>query len=335
MTTPSPSPPQIILNQSEDEIHLEANLTTVKIIATNEKIKEPAEPINIDGGGSGFLFYRQEVKQPNQNGYIYFVLTNNHVIKSKDSKYYVRTHDGLIYQASEYAGYKSDPKIDLGVLWFHSPIKYSQAVVVKNSSEFLKKITIFSAGYECDLTISDGKICPITLSFTPDEGYLSPKTLQDGYRIALTKDTKRGTSGGPIFNKKGEVIGVNGRGINENLKADQYKYVDNSGLFKQDKSHSLGIPIDRTKLFSQTDLQPKNLLPKDYPRSYSFIDSKLESKVISPEHIAFLVPKSVITTLENPLFTIILICLTVILVNKSIISPTIQFFMNIFNKRKK
>jgi hypothetical protein len=331
LPTPStePSPPE---KKPEDVIRIQANLTTVKIIATDEQDPQSIlDPINVVGGGSGFVLARHEVKQPNQNGYIYFILTNNHVIDKKNHQYYVRTHDGLIHRAFDYKGYKNDPTLDIGVLWFHSPIAYSQAVVI-NSPNYASPLSVFMAGYECDLKISDGKVCPFNLSWTTGTGKLLARPLQYGYRITLTNDTKPGNSGSPIFNDRGQVIGIHGRGKG-NLGSQQYKYIDGTGFLQEPLA--LGVPLDRGKLANQIKLQP-NLLPKDYPRTYSFVANSLENNLFSSEKVAILIPQKVVDLLKNSTtilswaIIVFITCLTLSLITKTVTLP----FKNYLTNRK-
>ena len=329
LPTPStePSPPE---KKPEDVIRIQANLTTVKIIATDEQDPQSIlDPINVVGGGSGFVLARHEVKQPNQNGYIYFVLTNNHVIDKKNHQYYVRTHDGLIHRAFDYKGYKNDPTLDIGVLWFHSPIAYSQAVVI-NSPNYASPLSVFMAGYECDLKISDGKVCPFNLSWTTGTGKLLARPLQYGYRITLTNDTKPGNSGSPIFNDRGQVIGIHGRGKG-NLGSQQYQYVDGTGSLQEPLA--LGVPLDRAKLANQIKLQT-NLLPKDYPRTYSFVANSLENNLLSSGQVAIVVPQNVIYFFKNPttilswIITIFITYLVLLLIKKHVVSSVRKYLTN-------
>jgi Trypsin-like peptidase domain len=329
LPTPStePSPPE---KKPEDVIRIQANLTTVKIIATDEQDPQSIlDPINVVGGGSGFVLARHEVKQPNQNGYIYFVLTNNHVIDKKNHQYYVRTHDGLIHRAFDYKGYKNDPTLDIGVLWFHSPIAYSQAVVI-NSPNYASPLSVFMAGYECDLKISEGKVCPFNLSWTTGIGKLLARPLQYGYRITLTNDTKPGNSGSPIFNDRGQVIGIHGRGKG-NLGSQQYQYADGTGSLQEPLA--LGVPLDRGKLANQIKLQP-NLLPKDYPRTYSFAANSLENNLFSSDKIVILIPQTVVNLSKNPttilswVIIIFITYLTLSLITKTVTLPFKKYLGN-------
>jgi len=97
---------------------------------------------------------------------------------------------------------------------------------------------------------------------TNGKGILVDKPLQDGYQIGYTNEIQEGMSGGPVLNNKGQVIGINGRGKDDNLNSIQYKYANGSGSPEliQKETYALGIPIE-----TYLKLTPKNPFDKIAP----------------------------------------------------------------------
>ena len=136
--------------------------------------------------GSGFVI--------TENGY---VVTNNHVVEGA-TKIYVGTHDGQEY-AAKLVG--SDATNDVAVL--------------KVEAEGLSPVTL---GSSADLAVGDQVVAignPLgELTATMTAGYVSAKNRDvttDGRTINMIQTDaaiNSGNSGGPLFNMKGEVVGI-------------------------------------------------------------------------------------------------------------------------------
>lgn len=143
------------------------------------------------GAGTGFIV--------SPDGYI---LTNEHVIHSSSSiKVYIGSdvYEAKIIKASE--------TTDLALLKI--PKTNLLAVAIGNSWEVRRGDPVVAMGYPAsgygrDLTMSQGAITSIRTDFLGREGR---DTFQHDAVIFY------GSSGGPLFNNKGEVIGVNFGGI--------------------------------------------------------------------------------------------------------------------------
>jgi len=235
---PLPQPPQ-------ESIRDTAQLITVRVLSVDRQEWENSGLGTISISGSGILVNRKEVTQDPNPVYFYLVLTNAHILPKPSSEVaYIKTHDGLIHHASLHPSAKFD-KTDLALLWFSSPYRYEKAVLGKSLNRSKHNEQVFVAGFPCPLT-SVPISCPANFTFTKGKGFFIDKPLADGYQIAYTNDTQEGTSGGPVLDVQGKVIGINGRG-KTSAQAPQNKYSDGSGIPEiiQKKSPlALGIPIE-------------------------------------------------------------------------------------------
>ncbi len=147
--------------------------------------RTPRSPFEGSGLGSGFII--------SSDG---FVLTNNHVVEGADSVI-VRLHDRRELRA-EVVG--TDPRSDIAVLKVDATDL--PAVVIGNSDELEVGEWVLAIGspFGFDFSVTAG-IVSATGRALPNEAYV-PFIQTD---VAINP----GNSGGPLFNLKGEVIGIN------------------------------------------------------------------------------------------------------------------------------
>lgn len=165
------------------------------------------------------------IKRPNSlgSGFILdkegFILTNNHVVQGAD-EILVKVSDGRTFNARVVG---TDPQTDL-------------AVIKIDSHENLPTVQL---GNSDDLKIGDWVVAignPFGLTQTVTAGILSARGRVIGagpYDNFLQTDASinPGNSGGPLFNLKGEVVGVNtaiiagGQGIGFAIPINQAKVV--------------------------------------------------------------------------------------------------------------
>ena len=151
--------------------------------------------------GSGFLIGREGNK--------YFVVTNRHVIRGGEAPYKIETPDNKIYSAV--AIDTTNAPYDLAVLTFKADTVYATATI--GNSQFLKVgEPVFAAGFPHEVvakqSLKDSEELTLKLGRVTT---VLDRALIEGYQIGYTNNVQKGMSGGPLFNSRGEVVGINGK----------------------------------------------------------------------------------------------------------------------------
>lgn len=150
------------------------------------------------GAGSGFLF--------TPDGYL---LTNSHVVRAGqrrpagDAELRVSLEDGRDFAARRVG---DDPDTDLAVLHIDGISKGALAHAPLGTTATLKRGEIAIAignplGYEH--TVTSGVVSALGRSMRASNGRLIPNVIQTDAAL------NPGSSGGPLLNARGEVVGVN------------------------------------------------------------------------------------------------------------------------------
>lgn len=156
--------------------------------------------------GTGFLI-------ENHDG-IYSVVTNAHVLRAGELPYYLQTQDRQTHTATPITRSRFRQN-DLALLQFRSPHNYAVAKL-SAAFELTKGQDVFVAGYieenyESRSPVTDKKELPGLVFNRGKISLVLNKPLEGGYRIGYTNELKKGMSGGPLFNRLGEVVGINGK----------------------------------------------------------------------------------------------------------------------------
>jgi S1-C subfamily serine protease len=169
---------QVSKELSLNQLRSQAQAITVKVLAGK-------------GWGSGILIKKQ--------GQIYTVLTNAHVLRL-GKNYQIQTFDGRLYNAVENQAVQFQSN-DLTILNFRSSANYAVTTLAKEPLEIGTET--FASGFPADgqnFAFTTGKV-----------EYLLPQALEGGYQIGYTNEIVKGMSGGPVLNRRGELIAINGK----------------------------------------------------------------------------------------------------------------------------
>lgn len=167
---------------------------------------------------SGIIIDKKEITSEKVR-YEYLVLTSDHVLKGIQKRinqfgghYQVKTSDGKIHQAVLYSlnWYGND----LGLLTFKSNNHYETAELGE-SKNLQDNQLLLVAGFPCENSCEEG--FSLTYGQAFNELILKQKHLDSGYQIGFTNNTRNGMSGGPVIDENGRVVGINGRGKNQDM----------------------------------------------------------------------------------------------------------------------
>ncbi|MBD2018251.1 trypsin-like peptidase domain-containing protein [Microcoleus sp. FACHB-53] len=199
------------------------------------------------GLGSGVII--------NRKGQIYTVLTNRHVVADDlDNTYTLLTADGQMHSGRWRHSHQFG-ELDLAVVQFKSP-RFYQVAVLGNSSKLVIGEPVFAAGFpnwewknhkSIESTRDWGlKAFRLTRGRV---GMLPKRSLAEGYQLGYTNDIAVGMSGGPVFNRDGKLVGINGRAKYPLAGIEGFTFTDGTVpsqiLFQRMEALSWAIPIDK------------------------------------------------------------------------------------------
>ena len=177
----------IAIAKSPTEIAAIAEVVTVKI---DNNLGVP--------GGSGVII----AKENN----IYTVLTANHVVKNVNIGYVVKTPDGQQYQLTKIKSLTQN-ELDLAYVTFESNQEYPVATI-GDSQYAAPGASIFVSGYPLTAEINQER----HWEFTTGTVTSIRNTAAEGYAMRYQALTRRGMSGGGVFDTSGRLIGIHGQG---------------------------------------------------------------------------------------------------------------------------
>ena len=167
------------------------------------QIKQTAQSITVKvisgkTWGSGIIIGKQKN--------IYTIITNHHVlIFSENKSYQIQTPDGQIHQANIVEKVDFEDK-DLSLVQFRSENEY-EVISLSSVSTLNEGEKVFAAGFPVEMEDQEIKEFYFT---SGNIAQFSQEAFGGGYQIGYTNDVKKGMSGGPLLNVRGEVVAING-----------------------------------------------------------------------------------------------------------------------------
>ena len=178
---------QPALAKSATEIAAIANQTTVKI---ENNLGVP--------GGSGVIIAKQN------NAYT--VLTADHVVVNPNVGYIVKIKDAE-HSVSKVTRLKEQTGLDLAVVTFNSPTAYSTATF--GDSEYAAAgANVYVSGFPLSADVKGDREHEFTTGMVTSVR----ENASEGYAMRYQALTRRGMSGGPVFDTSGHLVGIHGQG---------------------------------------------------------------------------------------------------------------------------
>lgn len=184
---------------------LQASAKTAKEVAqvavpTTVRIDNP---LGSNLGGSGVIIAK--------NGNTYTVLTCNHVVKNPNLDYSIYTSKKKTYKVTQVTNLqKNENEPDLAVIKFESAEEQAVAPV-SNSDEAGIGSGVYLSGYPMSIEVEGER----EYEFTNGQISSRPDKRPGDYTMRYTAVTRRGMSGGPVFDVSGRVVGIHGQGDRE------------------------------------------------------------------------------------------------------------------------
>jgi Trypsin-like peptidase domain len=237
---------------------------------------------------------------PTMSLYVYWVLTNSHVVSDNIANYVIRTADGEFHNEGKSKleldrdALENDPKYviptreivrkldcesmgtavncsgpDLAVLTFYSDNRYPFAAL-GDPAEIREGQPILVSGWPLSAPDESSRRHRIPLEANITE-ILQPGELNGNYTLVTTIRGKQGISGGPVFNRESQLIGIYGRGqgLGEKIGSTNNYAVDINQFFQLQaepnyvSTFSISPPI-------LTSSQPENLQETiDFGKKYA------------------------------------------------------------------
>jgi serine protease Do len=236
--------------------HVSLSITDSKAVIVEKIAKEVTIRILGHGSpGSGVIISQRGGFSNKQDRKTYTVLTCQHVVSDgKKGSYQVLLLDGKTYVARV----KFTPKfkgLDLAIVEFESETNY-RVVKLDESQQLSPNTSVYAAGFPNYQTIDAKRIEETSnwgkRAFRLTAGKvgsvsIAPRSLQEGYSLGYTNEVASGMSGGPVFNDRGELVGINGRLKYPLQGIDAFTFADGTKpsveKFQQMEALSWAIPI--------------------------------------------------------------------------------------------
>ena len=149
-------------------------------------------------GGSGVII----AKQNNT----YTVLTANHVVVNPNVGYIIKI-DSQQHSVNSVTSLKEETGLDLAVITFESTQPYAVATI--GDSEYATAgANVYVSGFPLAVDVKSDR----EQEFTTGMVTSIRQNASEGYAMRYQALTRRGMSGGPVFDTSGHLIGIHGQG---------------------------------------------------------------------------------------------------------------------------
>lgn len=140
-----------------------------------------------------------------KNANIYTVLTVAHAVKKTGCE--IVAPDDARYQVTQVKTFPNN--IDLALVSFTSSKNYSVAKLIANSDRVEAGEAIYVSGFPLSSAIGSS-----VFTFVKGDVVANPPSTQQGkgYSLIYSNNTLPGHSGGPVWNDRGEVVAIHGKG---------------------------------------------------------------------------------------------------------------------------
>jgi peroxiredoxin len=213
--------------------------------------------------GSGFIIDRSGL-----------VATNYHVVSSS-AKAYVRFRDGKKVDVAGYRAY--DPSRDLAILELSEPPKNLEVLKLAGPESPRQGSEVIAIGHPrgFKFTTTTGIVSGVyTTEELPDNVQYFLDAPDDNVWIQTTAVISHGSSGGPLLNSRGEVIGIN-TWITEGLSLGFATHVRNLVELREHRLLGLTVALSVAGEAGATDETPLGKIDErvarvvnDYRRAY-------------------------------------------------------------------
>ncbi len=166
-------------------------------VPTTVQINNTLQP---DRSGSGVIIAK--------DGRTYTALTANHVVKNPNSEFIIRTSKGKDHPVVSVRSLQENGSgPDLAIVTFETREKYAVAPL-SDSDEIFIGSGIYISGYPLPAVGSNER----EYAFTNGQISTVRSSNAEGYNWRYDAVTRRGMSGGPVFDVSGRVVGIHGQG---------------------------------------------------------------------------------------------------------------------------
>ena len=218
-------------------------------VPTTVRIDNLLSPAN---GGSGVIIARK--------GKVYTVLTANHVVENPNAEYQISTSKNGTHPVLSVQSLQTTPDApDLAIVTFESKTKQAIAPLA-DSNEASIGSGVYISGFP--QAADDPSVREY--EFTSGQVTSRPSRRPKGYTMRYDAVTRRGMSGGPVFDVSGRVVGIHGQGDRDAVVRNEAAGSDGTTEIKT--GFNAAVPVNTfLQLASQSGINISKVKIDDEP----------------------------------------------------------------------